>query len=367
MDLPEEVLAYIFSFLPMRDRYNAFTVCKAWSRSMIYSSVWKYTEVRCEGGVDILQTFSAYLPLITKLRLCVGLEDPANRSSALCALQQAVAKGEGQLRALCVDCTGNARLFDAGQDLLKGLVDTLAYRPLLTVLDLRGVPFTLNDNFVRSVAKSCPKLHGLFINNPSLVCGVTTETMREVLNLCPGIIALGVFHASLSPAVIGDLLLPGRPSLQQLELRCERSLKYTPPLGDEIWVELRYRHPNLWVELVLDHTLPELRVPLVLLPSIPVRHLRLLTWTLLLDEINLVGSSYANTLETLELQTPASRELNSALVTLATQCVNLKEVHCYCVVSQEVITAFRENCCLLQRYTLKTHKEPHPWTCTILK
>uniref|UniRef100_A0A8C1GW90 Uncharacterized protein n=1 Tax=Cyprinus carpio TaxID=7962 RepID=A0A8C1GW90_CYPCA len=45
MDLPEEILAHIFSFLPLQDKCNAFTVCKAWSNIMTHPSSWKDTEI----------------------------------------------------------------------------------------------------------------------------------------------------------------------------------------------------------------------------------------------------------------------------------------------------------------------------------
>lgn len=364
MDLPEEILAHIFSFLPLQDKCNAFIVCKAWSNIMTHPSSWKDTEVRCESGTSVPDRYSDLLPLVRNLKLRISLTDPANRKTALWVLQQAVAGGDGRLEGLSICCVANTPLFYAGQDLQQGLVDILTNGSSLTIFDLKGVPFTLSDSFVRSVAMLCPALKSLYINNQSLVCGVTFETLRHVLKSCPSLNVLGVFQASLSQDVFQDLMLPERPALKKLELRCERSLKYTVPLCDQIWLEVKRRHPRLCVELELDHTLPELHVPGVLQPSIPVRCLRLLTWTLLLDEVRIVGQCYADTLEVLELQTVPSPELNSELIVLAQRCVRLQEVHCYCVVSQEVITAFITNCPYLCRYTLKTHKGPHPWTCT---
>ncbi|KAK1798236.1 hypothetical protein P4O66_006643 [Electrophorus voltai] len=366
MAVPEEILAHIFSFLSLRDKCSAFAVCKAWSNTMTHPSAWTQTEIKCDSGASIPQRLSVLLPMVRHLKLCINVTEPANREAGLWVLRQTVARGDSRLCALCVNCLGNPPLFYAGQDLLQGLLDILTDGSSLTVLDLRGVPFTLNDAFVRSVSTLCPALLSLFINNSSLVCGVVAETVRDVLRLCPALTTIGLFQASLSHDVLKDLLLPQRPALKQIELRCERSLKYVMPLCDQIWAEVRQRHPTLRVDLELDHTLPELHVTGVLQPSIPVRHLRLLTWTWLLDEVCLVGRSYANTLETLELQTTPSPELNSVLITLATQCTKLCEVHCFCVVSQEVITAFCTHCQGLRKYTLKTRKEPHPWTCTTL-
>lgn len=295
------------------------------------------------------------------------MADPAHRKSGLWVLQQVLKRGEGRLRCLCISCLVDAPLFYAGQDLLQGLVDILTNGSSLTALDLRGVSFTLSDSFVKSVAALCPSLLSLFINNSSLVCGVAPETIRDVLRSCLVLNTIGLFQASLSHDVLRDLLEPQRTELKLLDLRCERALKYVTPLCDQIWADIRRRHPGLRVDLELDHTLPELQVPGVLQPSIPVRQLRLHTWTHLLDEIHVVAQSYGGTLEVFELQTTASPELNTALIALATKCTKLREVHCYCVVSQNVIETFCSLCPELHRYTFKTHKELHPWTCTTLR
>lgn len=326
-----------------------------------------FCPIRCESGDCVPQKFSVLLPYIRHLTLIVSMADPAHRESGLWVLQQVLARGDGLLRGLCVSCLANAPLFYAGQDLLQGLVDVLTNGSSLTALDLRGVPFTLSDCFVKSVAALCPALKSLFINNSSLVCGVASETIRDVLKSCPLLDTIGLFQASLSHDVFRDLLEPRRTELKLLELRCERALKYVTPLSDQIWADLRRRYPGLRVDLELDHTLPELQVPGVLQPSIPVRQLRLHTWTCLLDEMHVVAQSYAGTLEVLELQTTASPELNAVLITLATRCTKIREIHCYCVVSQNVIEAFCSLCPDLHRYTLKTRKELHPWTCTTLK
>ncbi|XP_062869025.1 F-box/LRR-repeat protein 8 [Trichomycterus rosablanca] len=367
MDLPEEILAHIFSFLSLKDRYIALTVCKAWANAMTCPAVWTHTEIRCESGTCMPHLFSNRLPLVKHLKLSVSMTEPINRRSGLWVIQQALASGSGQLNALCVSCVGTAPLFYSGQDLLQGLMDVLTDGSKLTMLDLRGVPFTLNDSFVKSIALLCPTLQSIFINNSSLVCRVVAQTVREMLKLCPALSSIGLFQASLSQDVLKDLLVSERPSLKQLELHCERSVKYVPPLNDQIWQEVSRRHPCLRVDLELDHTLPDRHIRRVLYPSIPVRQLHLHTWTCLLHELHQVTLNYAATLEVLGLQTCPSLELNKALIHLATQCTKLCEVHCYCVVSQEVIAAFCTHCPDLHRYTLKTFKEPHPWTCTLLK
>lgn len=281
------------------------------------------------------------------------------------------AAGESRLSALCISCTGEFPLFYSGEDILRGIRAVFLNEDSglsLREVDLREMPFTLNDSLVLNVARRCPGLRRLFVNNKTLVCNVTTETMREVLALCPQLCALGAFYASLSEEVLGELLRPGRAPFSLLELYCERSDKYVHVVSDRFWEALRRRHPSLVVNVVLNHTLPAKMFLKILQPSLPVRDLELITFTNLVKELGFAAGNYGDTLERLVLQTSApSGELDSALLGVAERCGRLREVHCYCVVSPGVVAAFLQSCPCLWRYTLKTTKEPHPWTCTVLK
>ncbi|KAJ8335589.1 hypothetical protein SKAU_G00389310 [Synaphobranchus kaupii] len=374
MEFPEEVLAHIFSYLPLWDRYSASLVCKAWSQTMTHPFVWYYTEVRCESGAEAhgLPQFCQLLRLVRHLKISIRhTKEEAGRSMAVQALSYTMAR-ESRLRALCVSCTGEFPLFYSGEDILQGIRSVLLNEDSglsLREVDLREMPFTLGDSLVLNVARRSPGLRSLFINNKALVCNVTTETMREVLGLCPQLRALGAFYASLSEEVLGELLRPGRAPFSLLELYCERSDKrYVHEVSDRFWEALRRRHPSLAVNVVLNHTLPAEMFLKILQPSLPVRDLELITFTYLVTELGFVAGNYADTLERLVVQATApSAELDSALVGVAERCGRLREVHCYCVVSQRVVDAFLERCPHLWRYTLKTTKERHPWTCTVLK
>ncbi|KAJ8398578.1 hypothetical protein AAFF_G00421060 [Aldrovandia affinis] len=372
MEFPEEVLAYIFSYLPLWDRYSASLVCKAWSQTMTHPSVWYYTEVRCESGTEAhgLLQFCQLLRLVRHLKISVRhLKEEASRNMAVQVLNHATVR-DSCLSALCVSCTGDFPLFYSGEDILRSIEAVLLSEESglsLREVDFRDMPFTLSDSLIRNVARRSPGLRRLYINNQTLVCNITTHTMREVLTLCPELRVLGVFYASLSETVLGELLHPQRPPFSLLELYCEWSDKYVPTVSDRFWETLRRRHPSLSVDVVLNHTLPVTKFLKILQPGVPVRGLELVTYTYLVKEVAFAADSYSGTLEKLVLQTTSSPELDSALVGVAERCGLLREVHCYCVVSQHVVRAFVTGCPRLWRYTLKTYKEPHPWTCTVLK
>lgn len=373
MEFPEEVLAHIFAYLPLWDRYSASLVCKAWSQTMTHPFVWHYTEVRCEAGAEAygLPQLCQFLRLVRHLKISIRHpKEEVGRSMAVQTLSHTTAR-ESRLSALCISCTGEFPLFYSGQDILQGIKSVFLNEDsglALQEVNLREMPFTLNDSLVLNIAHRSPGLRRLFINNKTLVCNVTRETIREVLELCPRLCALGAFYASLSEEVLGELLRPERAPFSLLELYCERSDKYVQVVSDRFWEALRRRHPSLAVNVVLNHTLPAKMFLRILQPSLPVRDLELITFTNLVKELNFAAGNYADTVERLVLQTSApSAELDAALVSVAERCGQLKEVHCYCVVSQHVISAFLHLCPNLWRYTLKTTKEPHPWTCSVIK
>ncbi|XP_064883097.1 F-box/LRR-repeat protein 8 [Oncorhynchus nerka] len=376
MEFPEEVLAHIFSYLSVKERESASAVCTRWSQSMSHPRVWRYTEIRCETGEQedpALQHFSSLLPLVRHLKINVSsLSDPANRNAALSVLRLATS---GPLRTLSLSCSGGVPLFYSGHDLEEGLEAALTASPehvggaFLSHLDLRGVPFTLSQSLVRVLARQSPNLRSLLVNNQTLVCKVEPEAVVEVLGLCPLLNTLGLFYTRywdcvhFSTHYLSQKVVPNGSTLFSIECT---TLPNQSPMG---WTEAQTPgvKGQLKVSLILDHTLPMDHFSSVLQPSVPLQHLELLTFTDLVQQTHLVTQSYSHALETIILQTTSSPELDSALRSLAAACSLLREVHCYCVVSCDVIRAFKDGCPRLWRYTLKTRKEPHPWRCTVIK
>ncbi|XP_006099449.1 F-box/LRR-repeat protein 8 isoform X2 [Myotis lucifugus] len=364
--LPEEVLALIFCHLPLRDRAAAARVCRAWAAAAICSAVWHDTTISCycEREGMLPPYLSACLDHIRNLRLEF---DPSKEPSRRMAteLLTALAGRTPGLRGLRLECRGEKPLFDAGRDVLDAVSAICRAARELRHLDLRRLPFTLDDALVLRAARGCPELRSLFLNNGTLVGSVGPGSVLELLEACPRLCTLGLHLASLSHAALEVLAAPDRAPFALLALRCAcPEDTRAPPLPNEAWAVLRRRHPGLVVEVELEPAMPAESVTRVLQPAVPVAALRLCLSGDSAGPVRFAALHYAATLRALEVRAAASAELDSALELLAERCPGLREVHCFCVVRPSVLHAFLAHCPRLRSYTLKLTRERHPWRPT---
>jgi len=121
-------------------------------------------------------------------------------------------------------------------------------------------------------------------------------------------------------------------------------------LGDSLW----HFYETYWCWQVMK-------------PEIPVRVLRLQTFSSLEYEIRLACTYYQNTLEKLIancVRCRTSQELDEVLVELSTKCSRLRSLHIFCQLNQATVeTILAQHPDMLRRnsYTLKYKETPHPW------
>lgn len=309
----------------------------------------------------LLPYLSACLDHVHNLRLEF---EPLRESSRRAATELliALAGRSPGLRGLRLECRGEKPFFDAGRDVLDAVHSICRAAHALRHLDLRRLPFTLDDALVLQVARGCPELRSLFLNNSTLVSSVGPGSVLYLLEACPRLSVLGLHLASLSHTALEALAAPDRAPFMLLALRCAcPEDARAPPLPNEAWAALHHRHPGLAVELELEPALPVENVTRILQSAVPVAALRLCISGDTVGPVRFAALHYAATLRVLEVRAAASPDLDAALELLAARCTGLREVHCFCVVRPSVLHAFLSQCPRLRSYTLKLTREPHPW------
>ncbi|XP_053126781.1 F-box/LRR-repeat protein 8-like isoform X4 [Hemicordylus capensis] len=356
--IPKEILAHIFSYLPFEDRHMAFSICQCWAEAVSFHSVWRFTEISCDTeSMDnecMLERLHQYLCRIKHLKVVLDQSRQLYRRHAAQILDILNWQSH-RLRALCIECYGVGPYYYSGQDILQNFRSLFENTGKIDLhyIDLRQTPYTLDNGMIQLIATSSPNLHTLLINNhPSGVIILRPKTITEVLRVCPKLSVLGVYHVLLSEDVFRELLKPNRRPFRFLDIYCD-SLDHNIP--ERLWSALTEKHPQLRVGLEFDLMVPAWEMTTFLMPNIPIVALQFNTFMYTSRQIQYVTDSYNRTLERLVFDTTPSDDLNDLLIELAKRCVCLKEIHCYCAVSQAVIDAFLLNCPGLIRYTLSMH------------
>lgn len=321
----------------------------------------------CEGAGMLPPYLSTCLNHVHNLCLEYKPSRKPSRRAATELLTALAGRAPG-LRGLRLECSGEKPLFDAGHDILDAVRAICRAARQLRHLDLRHLPFTLNDELVLQAARGCPELRSLFLDNHTLVDSVGPGSVLKLLEACPHLRALGLHLASLSRTVLEALAAPDREPFALLALRCACAEDArVSPLPNEAWAALSHRHPELAVELDLEPALSAESVNGILQPAMPVAALRLNLSGDAVGPVRFAARNYAATLRVLEVRASASAELNAALEELAARCAGLHEIHCFCVVRPSVLEAFHAHCPRLRSYTLKLKREPHPWLPTLVR
>lgn len=373
-NLPDHIIVNIFGHLSLSDRYHASLTCKSWQQCFHSQYLWRkfvFTLNQLDVYENMKECIVQHGHHFRDVLIVLLPKDAKMREDAVGVINQLAQIKQSKLQKFAIRFTGENPLFYAGLEFVNALKtffgpvsEEMLPRSSLVEVDFSGLQAAFDDTLIDKLSENHPALEHLNLFNQILVCKVTPSCILRLVQRCQKLRDLRVYHTSLSSEILETLAEDNRQPIQYLAIGCRRETKYEDDLSSEAWQKLKEKVPDFRVSLHFDHTCPLHKVADVLKPEIPLKQLRLETFTILIDEIKNVARFYCDTLETLVLQTRDSYELGVALLDLAHSCKRLKCLKVYCVLDKEVVDGILEELPQLRssgNYILKSEKEPEPW------
>lgn len=372
--LPSDILVNVFSLLNSNDLNHASRVCRTWNEAFSHPKIWQTFDFwfflpSHVAYLDGARQYGKYMK-----RVFIGLNQMLthNRQNA-CALLEVFSRiDRRRMTHLKIEFTGENPLFYSGQEFLDGLVILFSKvadnveQPISTIqhVDLSGLAVPIDDRVIDTLSENHTRLKYLDIQNKVIISKTTSDCILRLVERCRNLLDLRLYYCSISNEVLEAFTDDNRSDIEHISIICRREVKFGYELETEAWEDLVTRIPTLRVTLGFDHTCPYPLISAIMKPVIPVRTLRLETFAICYDEVNLGASLYKKTLEKLVLQTRNSKELEAAVLNVARTCTLLRSLLVYCVLSRETIDEiFRLHPDMKERgtYILKSEVEPEPW------
>ncbi|XP_070591651.1 F-box/LRR-repeat protein 8-like [Erythrolamprus reginae] len=229
-------------------------------------------------------------------------------ASAEASFGRRVLQRSAKLQALCIICQGLSPYFYSGQNLLQSVRLLCQSNNRIHLQHINFQRMRFNNTLVLLASRN-PNLCILLINN---------QDPRTII-LNPEVIVEVISRQAHSRRIWGPYEQRMTPVLGEVRNCCH---------GDPC------------------------KLPGILKANIPMKSLQFNYLHYLTDDLRLITNFYSQMVETLLLYTTPYNALNASLIELAKKCCHLKEVHCYCMVSQDMVDAFLSRCSDLRNYTL---------------
>lgn len=375
--LPEPTLEKIFQYLPLCDRVNAAKTCPSWADAFNAPALWKTFEGTFSSSSDgsLLKYFEQYGKYMEVVSLYLDQFEEVNRMNCLQALKFLTVSEIRRLRILKICFTGQNPYFYSGSDFVEASENLFGEAPegvqvvnTLEVVDFERFLVGFDDKIIHLLSIHHPSLRRLKIQNEQLVNRISPDAILELVTKCLNIEELCIYKNSLSVDVLTELTRDGHAPLKHLSTISRREERLLPDIPGEVWQRLCDKSPALRVTMKFDHSCLIEKVVDVLKYEIPLRELWLETYMLTHAEIVAKCRLFADRLEKLVLLTPLAKPsavFDAALWSLMLDCVHLRSLHVFTIISQALKEKILEQHPILEKlgsYTLESSQGLGIWT-----
>ena len=361
--LPWHVVVNIFSHLPMSDRTRARLVCHRWNECFHDCSLWRHFtfdfDTELDPHADTLLAMKLHGDHLRSVTIRLNQSQPLSRQR-VCQLMDTtlVNAMRGRLNSFTMRFTGENPLCFNDPELVlsvKNFVRNCCGRTtggnhhlpssVLHTIDLNDFDVTLDNELVNAMFKNHLLLRKVGLQNRCLMDNINANAMRNLVKQCQHLEEIDAFYHCVDGAVIDMLAKPNRKRpFRRLSLSCNRSNKYFNHfISSESWLNLSLAQPELEVAMNFGWSFPRHLITEVLSVNMPLVDLELNVYAWLTEELQHVCEEFTGSLRSLTFRTnvdwgvQAPPGLEPVLVDLVTQSVSLRELHCHCVLSDDVI------------------------------
>lgn len=328
------------------DAFQLARTCHSWYQLYQSPVLWRHLHLSFFNSPQDetkLVVVAKYGHLVQSLLIELDQANSENRRLAVSAIDSFTRLLSRQLEKFVVKFSGENPLFYGGQEFNLALHRLFGAPPAGTVLmnqlrwvDLEQMPIMYTDEILYALSANHSQLRYLNIQNKQLVCKISIECIRAVVNRCRNLEDLRLFHSSLADEILMDLANGNRAFLRHLSIFCRRQDKFTPDLSEFAWKQLMDMVPGVEVTLKFDHTCPQPIMSAIMKPIIPVTRLIFETYTKVVAKLKL-AHRYTNTLKSLVIQSQPSRDFEITLLHLVESSPNLQSLEVTCGITEETI------------------------------
>ena len=356
--IPQHILVTVFSYLPVNDRLNASLTCKYWSECFHNPLLWSKFVFKFDTNVDgegkALRCIEKYCDVLKDVKIYLNQAQKLSRDRALHVVDELAAISKKKIQKFAFCFTGENPLCFNGNEILNKLKNLFS-RSLeselvfhLTVVDLNHCNIALDNNLITILADEHPLLSVVKVQNSCLIDNVTPSSMMHLIEKCVCLEELHTFYHCINSNVVKKIAEKGRVPFKVLSLMCNRSDKYNELIPSDAWLQFSLANAKAEVTIKFHSSMLHHKIIPLLCPGIPLVALDMKVYGWLADELQHIAVTFPDTLKylsfnpSLDMTLKAPPGVEPALLELASRCELLKELHCYCALTNDVIDSIKK-------------------------